>query len=53
MTPEQRALAAAFMAECWAPVPEYHDGDPLPKRRPRRRPENVNKPVDRARKKAS
>jgi len=53
MTPEERALAAAFLAECWPTVREYHDGDPLPKRRPRRRAENVNKPVDTGRKKAS
>lgn len=53
MTPEERALAAAFMAECWPTVREYREGDPPPKRRPRRRPENVQKAVDTARKGAA
>jgi len=53
MTPHERAARDAWLSEMWPTVREYHDGDPLPKRRPRRRAENVHKPVDRARKKAS
>lgn len=27
MTPEERRLADAFLAECWAPVREYYQRD--------------------------
>ena len=53
MTPEERALAAAFMAECWPTVREYHDGDPLPKRRVHRNPKSVDTAGDKARKGAA
>lgn len=53
MTPEERALRDAYLAELWPTVREYHDGDPLPKRSTKRRASKVDKPVDRARKKAS
>jgi hypothetical protein len=42
MTPEQRLLRDAYLAELWPTVREYHDGDPLPKRPVRRRARRVD-----------
>jgi len=53
MTPTERAMRDAWLAEMWAPVREYHDGDPLPKRPIRRRAPRVETVVDETRKKAS
>ena len=53
MTPHEHAARDAWLQEMWPTVREYREGDPPPKRRPRRRPENVDKPVDTARKGAA
>jgi hypothetical protein len=48
VTPEEKALRDAFLAELWPVVREYHEGDPLPKRKHRSRRKDVDTAVEKA-----